>query len=34
MGNHDLLSGNHSILLVLGWNPDFHRAPADLATSK
>ncbi len=27
MGNHGLLSGNHSILLVLGWNPDFHRAP-------
>jgi len=27
MGNHDLLSGNHSILLVLGWNPVFHRTP-------
>jgi len=25
MGNHDLLHGNHAILLELGWNSEFHR---------
>jgi hypothetical protein len=27
MGNHDLLSGNHSIYLVLGWNPAWGTKP-------